>query len=144
MGALTPLSWMPEEYTRPTAKLPSRGVRSATLRAMKNSHPVYSTEHGRLAPPDRRRETPRPSDPRVPDDGIVRIFRDRAGRQGKVVTVIRGLPAKDLERRATELKRLCGAGGAVKEGAVEIQGDHRERIADELRQLGHTVMLAGG
>ncbi len=80
----------------------------------------------------------------MPDDGVVRIFRDRSGRQGKVVTVIRGLPAKDLESRATLLKRLCGAGGAVKEGAVEIQGDHRERIADKLRQLGHAVKLAGG
>lgn len=111
---------------------------------MKNSRPVYSTEHGRLSPPDRRREAPPPADPRVPDDGVVRIFCDRSGRQGKVVTVIRGLPAKDLEVRATELKRLCGAGGAVKDAAVEIQGDHRERIADRLRQLGHTVKLAGG
>ena len=111
---------------------------------MKNSRPVYSTEHGRLSPPDRRREAPPPADPRVPDDGVVRIFCDRSGRQGKVVTVIRGLPAKDLAVRATELKRLCGAGGAVKDAAVEIQGDHRERIADRLRQLGHTVKLAGG
>ena len=110
---------------------------------MKNSRPVYSTEHGRLAPPLRQRETPT-SDPRGPADGVVRIFRDRSGRQGKVVTVIRGLPAKDLEARATELKRLCGAGGAVKDDAIEIQGDHRERIADKLRQLGHTVKLAGG
>jgi translation initiation factor 1 len=74
---------------------------------------------------------------------VVRIFRDRTGRNGKVVTVIRGLPAKNLEDRVTDLKRLCGAGGAVKDGAVEIQGDHRERIADHLRALGHTVKLAG-
>lgn len=134
---------MPEEYTWAPAKLPPHGVRSATLRAVKNSRPVYSTEHGRLSPPARRREIP-PSDPRVPDDGVVRIFRDRSGRQGKVVTVIRGLPARDLEARAAELKRLCGAGGGVKEGTVEIQGDHRERIADKLKHLGHTVKLAGG
>ena len=111
---------------------------------MKNSRPVYSTEHGRLSPPARRRETPPPSEPRVPNDGVVRIFRDRSGRQGKVVTVITGLPATDLESRAALLKRLCGAGGAVKAGAVEIQGDHRERIADALKQLGHRVKLAGG
>ena len=134
---------MPEEYTWAPAKLPPRGVRSATLRAVKNSRPVYSTEQGRLSPPARRREIP-PSDPRVPDDGAVRIFRDRSGRQGKVVTVIRGLPARDLEARAAELKRLCGAGGGVKEGTVEIQGDHRDRIADKLKQLGHRVKLAGG
>ncbi len=111
---------------------------------MKNSRPVYSTEHGRLSPSDRRRETPLSADSRAPNDGVVRIFRDRSGRQGKVVTVIRGLPARDLEARATELKRLCGAGGAVKDGTVEIQGDHRERIACRLRELGHTVKLAGG
>jgi translation initiation factor 1 len=75
---------------------------------------------------------------------VVRIFRERAGRNGKVVTVIHGLPAKNLEDRATDLKRLCGAGGAVKDGAVEIQGDHRERIADHLRTLGHSVKVAGG
>jgi translation initiation factor 1 len=75
---------------------------------------------------------------------VVRIFRDRSGRNGKVVTVIHGLPAKDLDERASDLKRLCGAGGAVKEGALEIQGDHRERIADHLRGLGYTVKLAGG
>ena len=85
-----------------------------------------------------------PAGPPVPNDGVVRIFRDRSGRNGKVVTVIRGLPAKDVEELAAELKRLCGAGGAVKDGAVEIQGDHRERIAARLRGLGHTVKLAGG
>jgi translation initiation factor 1 len=74
----------------------------------------------------------------------VRIFRDRSGRNGKVVTVIRGLPGKDLDERATELKRLCGAGGAIKDNTVEIQGDHRERVAATLRLLGYRVKLAGG
>lgn len=111
---------------------------------MKNSRPVYSTELGRLRPVEPRRGASAPVDARAPSDGVVRIFRDRSGRNGKVVTVIRGLPGKDLEGRATELKRLCGAGGAVKDGAVEIQGDHRERIADRLGSLGYTVKLAGG
>jgi translation initiation factor 1 len=111
---------------------------------VKNRRPVYSTEHGRLAPPERRRDTPSPPGPRAPDDGVVRIFRDRSGRNGKVVTVIRGLPAADLAQRAAELKRLCGAGGAIKDGAVEIQGDHRERIAETLGVLGYRVKLAGG
>jgi translation initiation factor 1 len=81
----------------------------------------------------------------VPDDGVIRIFRDRGGRGGKTVTLIRGLPERGpaLEARAAELKRLCGAGGAVKDGAVEVQGDHRERIAARLRDLGYTVKLAG-
>jgi len=97
-----------------------------------------------VRPPEPRRDPPSPSDVRGPSDDVVRIFRDRSGRNGKVVTVIRGLPPRDLEHRATELKRCCGAGGAVKDGAVEIQGDHRERIADTLRALGYTVKLAGG
>lgn len=119
-------------------------ARSARLSAVKNSRPVYSTGEGRLRPPGTPRPAPSPSEVRAPRDGVVRIFRDRSGRNGKVVTVIHGLPAKNLDERASNLKRLCGAGGAAKEGAVEIQGDHRERIADHLRGLGYTVKLAGG
>jgi translation initiation factor 1 len=83
---------------------------------------------------------------RLPDDGIVRIGRDRGNRGGKIVTVIHGLRVRGvaLDALAAELKRLCGAGGTVKDGVVEIQGDHRERIAEKLRALGHTVKLAGG
>jgi translation initiation factor 1 len=82
----------------------------------------------------------------VPRDGIVRIFRDRSGRNGKTVTVIHGLPDRGpaLEARLSEMKRLCGAGGTVKDGVVEIQGDHRERLAQRLRALGYAVKLAGG
>ena len=110
---------------------------------MNNSRRVYSTEEGRISQPAPPR-APGPAGPQAPNDGVVRIFRDRSGRNGKVVTIIRGLPARDLEARASDLKRLCGAGGAVKDGAVEIQGDHRERIAAHLRSLGYTVKLAGG
>jgi len=62
------------------------------------------------------------------------------------VTVIHGLPERGaaLDARASELRRLCGAGGTVKDGAVEIQGDHRERVAERLRALGYAVKLAGG
>ncbi len=89
------------------------------------------------------KQTARPTAPR---DGVVRLFRDRGGRNGKTVTVIHGLPERGpaLEARLSELKRLCGAGGTVKDGAVEIQGDHRERLAERLRTLGYTVKLAGG
>jgi len=60
--------------------------------------------------------------------------------------VIHGLPERGpaLDARLSELKRLCGAGGTVKDGVVEIQGDHRERLAERLRNLGYTVKLAGG
>jgi translation initiation factor 1 len=106
---------------------------------------VYSTERGRIAAPGSRAEArPPAAPPSHPDDGVVRIFRERAGRRGKVVTVVRGLPRPLLEARAAELKRLCGAGGTVKDGAIEIQGDHRDRAAEQLRVLGHRVKLAGG
>jgi len=84
--------------------------------------------------------------PGFPNDGVVRISRERGRRGGKTVTVIRGLPERgtELEARAVELKRLCGAGGTLRDGAVEIQGDHRERIAERLRVLGYRVKLAGG
>lgn len=80
-------------------------------------------------------------------DGIVRVSRDRKGRRGKTVTVVTGLPggAAALEEVAGVLKRLCGSGGTVTEdGQVEVQGDHRERVAARLSELGHRVKLAGG
>jgi len=84
--------------------------------------------------------------PSLPRDGVIRLFRERGGRHGKTVTVIHGLPERGpaLEARLSEMKRLCGAGGTVKDGVVEIQGDHRERLAERLRALGYTVKLAGG
>ena len=104
---------------------------------------MYSTQAGRIRPPVSA-QRPVSAAPPLPNDGVVRIFRDRGGRNGKVVTVVRGLPARELEERAADLKRLCGAGGAVKDGAVEIQGDHREKIAARLESQGFRVKLAGG
>ncbi len=79
-------------------------------------------------------------------DGIVRISRDRKQRGGKTVTVVAGLPPAEAQiaEIAGKLKRLCGSGGTVKGGIIEIQGDHRERIAELLRGMGFTVKLAGG
>jgi translation initiation factor 1 len=108
---------------------------------VKQDRLVYSSDAGRIDP----REAPRkPATSSFPEDGVVRISREKGNRGGKTVTVIRGLPAKDLEARATELKRLCGAGGTQRDGLIEIQGDHRERIAERLKALGHKVKLAGG
>lgn len=79
-------------------------------------------------------------------DGIVRIARHSKGRKGKGVSLITGvpLPAEGLEDLAKQLKQRCGAGGAVKDGVIEIQGDHREVLALELTKRGYTVKLAGG
>jgi translation initiation factor 1 len=112
---------------------------------VKDDRLVYSTDSGRVgARPARDRGAAANSV--VPDDGVVRIFRERGGRRGKTVTVIRGLPERGskLETLAAELRRLCGAGGTVRDGAVEIQGDHRERVAERLRGFGHSVKLARG
>jgi translation initiation factor 1 len=76
-------------------------------------------------------------------DGVVRVSRTKAGRRGKTVTLVTGLPPADREGVAKELKRLCGSGGAVKDGVVEIQGDHRDAVAARLGDR-YRVKLAGG
>jgi translation initiation factor 1 len=76
----------------------------------------------------------------------VRVAREVAGRGGKGVSVIRGLPLgrEALEELATRLKRLCGAGGAVRDGVIEIRGEHRDRLVAELEKLGYAAKRAGG
>jgi translation initiation factor 1 len=76
----------------------------------------------------------------------VRVGREVAGRGGKAVSVIQGLALgpEELEQLATRLKKLCGAGGAVKSGIIEIQGDHRDRLVSELCKLGFEARRAGG
>jgi translation initiation factor 1 len=112
---------------------------------------VYSTDGGRL---DHCARCRRPLDAcrcqaqPLPEagDGIIRIARERGGCHGKTVTVITGIPGSMAKRveLASSLKRYCGSGGTVKAGAIEIQGDHRERLAARLRELGFTVKVAGG
>ena len=84
------------------------------------------------------------SQPPLPNDGVVRIFRGKGGRGGKAMSVVRGLPRRDLEAVAKDLKKHCATGGTVKDGTVEIQGDQREKIAERLTEQGYTVKLAGG
>jgi translation initiation factor 1 len=77
-------------------------------------------------------------------DGVVRVRREV--RNGKPVSVVLGLPlnAAELQALAAKLKASCGTGGTAKDGAIEIQGDHRERLVELLRKAGHEVKLAGG
>ena len=79
-------------------------------------------------------------------DGTVRVGRETKGRKGGGVTVVTGLPldAAGLAALAGELKRRCGSGGTVKEGVIEIQGDHRDRLVGELQGRGYRVKRSGG
>lgn len=112
---------------------------------------VYSTEQGRTCPACRRALTActcraaaaaRPA----PSDGIVRVSRETGGRGGKTVTVVRGLPleADALAALAKTLKAACGTGGTVKQGAIELQGEHRDAVLARLEQAGWRVRRAGG
>jgi len=76
----------------------------------------------------------------------VRVGRQTAGRAGKGVSVITGLPlaAEALEALAAQLKKMCGAGGAVRNGVIEIQGEHRDRLVAELCKLGYEARRSGG
>lgn len=111
---------------------------------------VYSTEGGRMCPACRRplgsctcaKRTPGAGAP----TGPVRVARETKGRGGKTVTTVRGLTldAAALEGLAKRLKTACGSGGTVKDGSVEIQGDHTERILEVLEKEGHAVRRSAG
>jgi len=77
---------------------------------------------------------------------MVRVSRETRGRKGKGVTVISGIPLdeKALKEVARELKAKCGAGGSIKDGVIEIQGDHRDTLMQALRERGWTVKRVGG
>ena len=109
---------------------------------MSESTRVYSTADGDLRKPSDR--PARRAKPQTPNDGVVRVSRETSGRRGKTVTVVRGIPPRDLTAVASDLKRRCGSGGAVKDGAVEIQGDHRPKVVAHLEAQGYRVKLAGG
>ncbi len=100
---------------------------------------VYSTDIGRIKPEEIKQERPK-------GDGIVRIQRETKGRKGKGVCIVTGLDVEDTQLKliAAQLKKVCGCGGAVKDGVIEIQGDNREKIKEFLVKQGYTVKLAGG
>ncbi len=114
-----------------------------------NSGVVYSTEFGRMCPGcDQPVDSCRcKQDDSIPEgDGIVRISRETKGRKGKGVTLLTGvpLPAAELKTLAKQLKQRCGTGGAVKDGVIEIQGDQRDLILEELQKRGFKAKRAGG
>ncbi|MDN6181063.1 MAG: translation initiation factor Sui1 [Halomonas subglaciescola] len=113
---------------------------------------VYSTEHGDTCPHcrealDQCRCDALEEQQRLDAlDGIVRIRRETSGRKGKGVTTLTGiaLSGDELKALAKQLKKRCGTGGAVKDGIIEIQGDHRDTLYRALSELGYTVKHAGG
>lgn len=114
-----------------------------------SSRLVYSTESGGICAGckkklDRCACRKRPPSPL--GDGIVRVGRSTRGRKGKGVTVISGVPldAAGLKRLARTLKQQTGSGGTVKDGIIEIQGDHRDVLVFALRAMGYTVRRSGG
>jgi translation initiation factor 1 len=116
----------------------------------KSSRPglVYSTDAGTMCPACRRPIAQCACKRSAPPagDGVVRVSRETAGRGGKAVTVVRGLAldAGALNALAKQLKALCGSGGTAKDGVVEIQGDHCERVIEALKKQGRVVKRAGG
>ena len=109
---------------------------------------VYSTSQGKMCPgccrPIADCVCRRP--PASAGDGIVRISHQTKGRKGKGVTIISGVPldGEALKTYAATLKKKCGTGGAVKQQNIEIQGDHRDRLQQELEKAGWTVKRSGG
>jgi translation initiation factor 1 len=81
-----------------------------------------------------------------PNQQTVYLHRDSKGRGGKSVTLIKKLVLSedDMKELAKKLKQICGSGGTVKDDVIEIQGEHREKIADALMKMGYKVKIAGG
>jgi translation initiation factor 1 len=109
---------------------------------------VYSTESGRMCPTCRKpvgqcicKLAVLPA-----GDGTVRVARETKGRGGKAVTVVKGvlLDGTALTELGKQLKTACGTGGTVKDGVIEIQGDHCERVVQTLKAQGFAVKRAGG
>ena len=109
--------------------------------ARRDTRVVWSSTDGDL----RRARDPR-ARARMTDGGRVRVRRETSGRRGKAVTTVAGVPLGDagLRELAGRLKKRCGVGGAVKDGVIELQGDHRDVVVEMLRAAGYDVVLAGG
>jgi translation initiation factor 1 len=106
-----------------------------------NNKVVYSTDSGRTIKrlPPLKKSLP-------PEKQVAELMRDRKGRGGKTVTVIAGLQLsdKDMKALSKQLKQKCGSGGAIKDGNIEIQGDHRDKIAIILQKMGMKTKFVGG
>jgi translation initiation factor 1 len=111
---------------------------------------VYSTDGGRMCPECRRSiaECVCKAGARVAPagDGVARVSRQTKGRGGKSVTLVTGLALDPLALASLgkQLRTACGSGGTVKDGVIEVQGDHCERVVEVLGKYGHNAKRAGG
>ena len=111
---------------------------------------VYSTDSGRMCPACRQPVAACQCAQRAKalpaGDGVARVTREKQGRGGKTVTVVRGLPlaAEALAALGKQLRTACGSGGTAKDGVLEVQGDHAERVVALLSEAGWTVKRSGG
>ncbi|HAA77724.1 TPA: stress response translation initiation inhibitor YciH [Candidatus Latescibacteria bacterium] len=105
-----------------------------------NTRLIYSTGESRVQQPER------PSSQAPPWDVVIRVSRETKGRKGKGMTIITGVPlsGNDMKDLTKQLKQKFGTGGTVKGDVIEIQGDHRDKLIDELASRGWTVKRAGG
>lgn len=110
---------------------------------------VYSTESGRMCPDCGQAVaacTCKASAKAAPlGDGVVRVSRQTKGRGGKCVTVVKGLALDGdaLAALGKQLRTACGSGGTVKDGVIEVQGDHCDLIMEALKKHGHSPKRAG-
>jgi translation initiation factor 1 len=118
------------------------------MKSSSNGGLVYSTETGRMCPECRQpvagctcktKAAPK-------GDGAVRVSRQTKGRGGKSVTLVKGLALDPMALAVLgkQLRSACGSGGTVKDGVIEVQGDHCDRILEELKKHGHDAKRAGG
>jgi translation initiation factor 1 len=110
---------------------------------------VYSTDSGRMCPACRQPAaacTCSAAKPQPASDGVVRVSRETKGRAGKGVTLVKGLALDDaaLQALGKQLKTACGSGGTVKDGVIEVQGDHCDRVMALLQAQGYKAKRAGG
>ena len=110
---------------------------------MSKSRTVWSSEQGDLR---KKENKSAPAKSLPPQQQTAYLHRESKGRGGKAVTLVKNLtlsPA-DMKTLAKKLKAVCGSGGTVKDSVIEIQGEHREKIAAALEKMGYKVKIAGG
>ena len=121
------------------------GLRKDTAMPKNDRPTVWSSNQGDMRKDIRYRKPP-PVKSLPPQQQTVYLHRESKGRGGKTVTLVKKLvlSENDLKALAKKLKKACGSGGTIKDGVIEIQGEHRDKIADVLRKQGYQVKIAGG